>query len=39
MAPEASFWRPSQADFLRQALMEDSEWAEVVDELAVLLSR
>ncbi|WP_028453808.1 DUF2789 domain-containing protein [Chitinilyticum aquatile] len=37
--PDAAFWRASQADFLREALAEDSEWAEVVDELALLLSR
>jgi hypothetical protein len=31
--PEADFWRPSQAAFLREAIEEDSDWCEVVDEL------
>lgn len=30
---EASFWSPSQASFLRDALCEDADWAEVVDAL------
>lgn len=30
---EASFWKKSQADFLKQALDDDAEWAEMVDEL------
>lgn len=30
---EAPFWNKSQASFLRQALNEDAEWAEVIDEL------
>ena len=30
---EAPFWTPSQAEFLRDAVCEDSDWAEVVDEL------
>lgn len=34
---EASFWSPSQADFLRQAQTADSDWAEVVDALNVAL--
>lgn len=33
----ASFWTPSQASFLREALINDSDWAEIVDELNVLL--
>ena len=39
MAPpaDAPFWTPAQADFLRQALAEDADWSEEVDELAVLL--
>lgn len=34
----ASFWTPSQAAFLAEELQTDSEWAEMIDELAVLLS-
>jgi hypothetical protein len=30
---EAAFWTPSQACFLREAIIEDAEWAEVVDAL------
>ncbi len=30
---EASFWNKSQAEFLKQALKDDAEWAELVDEL------
>ncbi|QQD19821.1 DUF2789 domain-containing protein [Spongiibacter nanhainus] len=30
---EASFWTKSQASFLKQALDEDADWAEIVDEL------
>ena len=30
---EADFWNDSQAAFLRNAVEEDSDWAEVVDEL------
>ena len=32
------FWTPSQAAFLAEELQSDSEWAEMIDELAVLLS-
>lgn len=34
---EASFWTPSQAGFLREALNDDAEWAEIVDALNVEL--
>jgi hypothetical protein len=34
---EAAFWTPSQACFLRQALLDDADWAEVADELNVAL--
>ena len=34
----APFWNPSQAKFLKQAMADDSDWAEAVDELAVRLS-
>lgn len=33
----ATCWTPSQADFLRDAIAKDSDWAEIVDELNVLL--
>ncbi|WP_375738600.1 DUF2789 domain-containing protein [Pseudomonas boanensis] len=36
---DAPFWTPAQATFLREALQEDSDWAEEVDELAMLLSK
>ena len=32
---EAEFWTESQAMFLRKAISEDSEWAEIVDNLDV----
>ena len=35
---DAPFWNPSQAGFLREALADDSDWSEAVDELAMLLS-
>jgi hypothetical protein len=34
---EAGFWNASQALFLESALDEDADWADVVDELNVLL--
>lgn len=30
---EAEFWTPSQAEFLREAILEDADWAEIVDRL------
>ena len=30
---EAPFWTPAQASFLSEALLEDADWAEVIDEL------
>lgn len=30
---QASWWTPAQAEFLAQAIEEDSDWAEQVDEL------
>jgi hypothetical protein len=30
---EALFWSASEAAFLREALLDDAEWAEVVDAL------
>ena len=37
--PDAPFWNQAQSAFLRDALLEDSDWAEEADELAVLLSK
>ncbi len=30
---DAPFWTPAQASFLREALEQDSDWAELVDQL------
>lgn len=30
---DAPFWTPAQAQFLREQLQRDAEWAEVVDQL------
>ena len=30
---EAAFWRPEQARFLREELLEDADWAELIDTL------
>ena len=35
----ASFWSQSQQQLLQEALQEDSDWAEVVDQLDNLLRR
>lgn len=34
---EAPFWTPSQAQFLREEIAADADWAELVDTLASLL--
>lgn len=34
---DASFWTPAQAQFLREEISEDADWAEVVDQLNVML--
>lgn len=34
---EAAFWTPSQAAFLRESILQDADWAEVIDELNVEL--
>lgn len=34
---DAPFWTPAQARLLRQALTEDADWAEVVDQLNLAL--
>lgn len=33
----ATFWNPSQRQFLNDSLQQDSDWAEVVDQLDALL--
>ena len=35
--PDAPFWTASQAAFLREALSQDSEWSDMVDQLAQAL--
>jgi len=37
--PDAAFWAPPQAAFLRDCLLEDSDWAELVDQLSAALRR
>jgi hypothetical protein len=32
---DAPFWTPSQAAFLREEILEDADWASVIDELNV----
>ena len=34
---DAPFWTPTQAAFLREEILEDADWAEVVDQLNVAL--
>ena len=33
----APFWNAAQSAFLREAIEEDSDWAEIVDELDAML--
>lgn len=35
----ASFWTQAQASFLREAIEEDADWAELVDQLDVMLRK
>lgn len=35
--PDAPFWSPSQALFLKEALLQDSDWAELADQLSEAL--
>lgn len=35
--PEAPFWTPAQAAFLKEEVQEDSEWAELIEQLNVRL--
>ena len=36
---EAHFWTPAQAAFLQEALLQDADWAELVDQLSNALRR
>lgn len=36
---DAPFWSPGQAAFLREETLGDANWAEVVDQLNLLLRR
>ena len=36
---DAQFWSEAQARFLRQAILEDADWAHVIDELNLMLHR
>jgi hypothetical protein len=35
--PDAPFWNASQAAFLRETLVQDSDWAQQVDQLSQAL--
>ncbi len=35
--PEADFWTPAQAAFLCESVGQDSDWAELVDQLSASL--
>ena len=35
--PDAPYWTPAQAQFLRESLQQDSDWAVVVDQLGKAL--
>jgi len=32
---DADCWNPSQREFLKEALLEDAQWSEVIDQLDV----
>lgn len=36
---EASYWTPAQAAFLREEILKDADWAEVIDQLNVRLHK
>lgn len=36
---QASFWTQAQASFLREAIEEDADWVELVDQLDVMLRK
>jgi hypothetical protein len=35
--PDAPFWTPAQAAFLRESLLQDANWAELADQLSEAL--
>ena len=35
--PDAPFWTTAQAIFLREGLLQDADWAEVIDQLNIAL--
>lgn len=35
--PDADFWTPTQAVFLREKLLEDADWANRIDQLSEAL--
>lgn len=37
LLPDAPFWSPAQATFLCEALQQDSDWAELADQLSQAL--
>ncbi len=37
LLPNASFWTPPQAAFLREELLKDADWAVVIDQLNAAL--
>ena len=34
---QAPFWTPAQATFLREAILQDSDWVELADQLSIAL--
>lgn len=36
---EASWWSPAQAAFLREEILKDADWAEVIDQLNARLHK
>jgi hypothetical protein len=36
---DATFWTPAQRGFIKEALNEDAQWSELVDQLDVLLRK
>lgn len=36
---EAPFWTPAQAAFLREEILKDADWAEVIDQLNTRLHK
>ena len=36
---DAPFWNRTQAEFLREQIWQDSDWAEVIDQLDLMLRR